>query len=45
MAAISAHASDGDATVPASEANDVIAEFNRLSEPQKQNVLDFLRAL
>ncbi len=43
--AINAHASQGSATYPASEANAVIGAFNALSEQQKQNLLDFLRAL
>jgi CxxC motif-containing protein (DUF1111 family) len=39
LAAIKAHASTG------SEANGVIANFNALSEAQKQHVLNFLRSL
>ncbi len=45
LQAISAHASQGNATYPDSEANAVIATFNGLSEAQKQAVLDFLRSL
>jgi CxxC motif-containing protein (DUF1111 family) len=45
LAAINAHASDADGTFTASEANAVIGQWNALSEPQKQNVLDFLRSL
>jgi CxxC motif-containing protein (DUF1111 family) len=43
--AIAAHASPGDANYPPSEANAVIDAFNGLSEQDKQNLLDFLRAL
>ncbi len=39
LTAIAAHASTG------SEANGVIARFNRLSERQKQDLLNFLRSL
>ncbi len=39
LTAIAAHASTG------SEANGVIARFNRLSEQQKQDLLNFLRSL
>ena len=45
LEAITAHASPGDATYPPSEANAVIGAFHGLSEPQKQTLLDFLRAL
>ncbi|HEV8440626.1 MAG TPA: di-heme oxidoredictase family protein [Methylomirabilota bacterium] len=45
LAAIGAHASDADASYPASEANAVISQFNALTEQQKQNLLDFLRSL
>lgn len=43
--AIRAHASPGDGTFAPSEANTVIAIFNLLTETQKQNILNFLRAL
>lgn len=45
LEAINLHASQGNATFPASEANAVIGAFNALSEPQKQNILNFLRSL
>jgi CxxC motif-containing protein (DUF1111 family) len=45
MDAIRAHASQSDGRYPASEANQVIAQFNRLPEPEKQNILNFLRGL
>ena len=45
LEAIAAHASQADANFPASEANAVTAAFNALSEPQKQDILNFLRAL
>jgi CxxC motif-containing protein (DUF1111 family) len=45
LVAITAHASLGDRTYPSSEANAVIGLFNALSEPQKQDILNFLRAL
>jgi CxxC motif-containing protein (DUF1111 family) len=45
LEAVTAHASPGDATYPPSEANAVIAAFLRLSEPEKQHLLDFLRGL
>jgi CxxC motif-containing protein (DUF1111 family) len=45
LEAIQAHASPGNAKFRASEANDVVATFNRLPEPQKQDVLNFLRSL
>lgn len=45
MVAIQAHASQSDARYPASEANQVIAQFNRLPELDKQNILNFLRGL
>jgi hypothetical protein len=45
LEAINAHASLGDGTYPSSEANVVIEIFNILSEPQKQDILNFLRAL
>jgi CxxC motif-containing protein (DUF1111 family) len=45
LAAIAAHASTGNGTSPASEANAVIAIFNALLETQKQDVVNFLRGL
>ena len=45
LEAIGAHASQGDAHYLPSEANAVIDAFHGLSEPQKQALLDFLRAL
>jgi CxxC motif-containing protein (DUF1111 family) len=45
LEAVTAHASPGDATYPPSEANAVIAAFIRLSEQEKQHILDFLRGL
>ena len=45
LVAIRAHASAGAGLVPASEANQVVANFNGLSEIDKQNVLNFLRSL
>jgi CxxC motif-containing protein (DUF1111 family) len=42
---IRAHASPGDAQFAPSEANRVIANFNALSEPEKQDLLNFLRGL
>jgi CxxC motif-containing protein (DUF1111 family) len=43
--AIHAHASQGDAHYPSSEANAVISAFTLLSEQEKQDILDFLRGL
>jgi CxxC motif-containing protein (DUF1111 family) len=43
--AIQAHASAGDTRYQASETNQVIAQFNRLPEFDKQNILNFLRGL
>src|SRR5947208_1199836 len=43
--AIQAHESLGDERYLASEANQVIAQFNRLPERDKQNILNFLRGL
>jgi CxxC motif-containing protein (DUF1111 family) len=43
--AIQAHASFGVGHYLASEANHVVGQFNRLNEIDKQNVLNFLRAL
>jgi len=45
LEAIQGNASQGDGRYPASEANQVIAQFNRLPEPDKQNILNFLRRL
>ena len=45
LAAITAHASAADGRFAASEANRVVDAFEMLSEPQKQDVLDFLRSL
>jgi len=43
--AIRAHKSRAASPYPASEANAVIDSFNALSEPQKQQLLNFLRSL
>jgi hypothetical protein len=43
--AIGAHASGFDGRFKASEANNVVAGFQRLSEPQKRDLLNFLRSL
>jgi len=45
IVAIQQHRSAPTATHRASEANAVIANFNRLTEPQKQDLLNFLRSL
>jgi len=45
LAAIQAHRSAGTTRFAPSEANAVIDNFNRLSEPNKQDVLNFLRSL
>jgi CxxC motif-containing protein (DUF1111 family) len=45
LEAIRAHASAANGTYAASEANQVTAQFNNLSEIDKQHVLNFLRAL
>jgi CxxC motif-containing protein (DUF1111 family) len=45
LVAIKAHASTGAGLIPASEANQVVANFNALNEIDKQNVLNFLRSL
>lgn len=45
LEAIRAHASPGDCRYPPSEANEVVAKFNGLTEIDKQHVLNFLRAL
>ncbi|HEY7203639.1 MAG TPA: di-heme oxidoredictase family protein [Methylomirabilota bacterium] len=43
--AIQAHASPGNARFRASEANGVVGAYNRLSEQQRQDMLNFLRSL
>ncbi len=45
LAAIQAHKSPGNGRFPASEANAVVDNFNRFSDAQKQDVLNFLRSL
>jgi CxxC motif-containing protein (DUF1111 family) len=45
LTAITAHASNGNGTYQASEANTVIGRFNALSTTAKQNMLNFLRSL
>ncbi len=45
LEAIQAHASGGNSRFPASEANGVVGTFNRLSEREKQDLLNFLRSL
>lgn len=45
LEAIKAHASTGAGVIPASEANQVVANFNALNEIDKQNVFNFLRSL
>jgi CxxC motif-containing protein (DUF1111 family) len=45
LTAIQAHASNGNATYQASEANAVVNSFNALTPTQKQNLLNFLRSL
>lgn len=45
LEAIRAHASHGNKQFPPSEANKVIAKFNRLKESEKQDILNFLRGL
>jgi CxxC motif-containing protein (DUF1111 family) len=45
LTAITAHASNGNGTYQASEANTVISRFNALSTTAKQNMLNFLRSL
>ena len=45
LEAIQAHASFGGNQYPPSEANQVVGQFNRLNEIDKQHVLNFLRAL
>jgi CxxC motif-containing protein (DUF1111 family) len=44
LEAIQAHAGSGGRYIP-SEANQVVGQFNRLNEIEKQHVLNFLRAL
>lgn len=45
LEAIQAHAGFGGGQYPPSEANQVVGQFNRLSEIDKQHVLNFLRGL
>ena len=45
LEAIHAHASGGNGVYPPSEANQVVGQFFRLGEIDKQHVLNFLRAL
>ena len=45
LAAIQAHAGGGNSQYPPSEANQVIANFNKLTEMDKQHVINFLRSL
>ena len=45
LQAIRLHASAGNNSFAASEANEVIEEFNELSKTDQQAVLDFLRSL
>lgn len=45
LEAIQAHSSGGSGQYSASEANQVIAQFNRLNEVDKQHMLNFLRSL
>lgn len=45
LEAIDAHGGAADRAFKASEANGVVANFQRLSETQKQDVLNFLRSL
>jgi CxxC motif-containing protein (DUF1111 family) len=45
LEAIRAHASGPGGKFPASEANGVVSAYNRLSEQQKQDLLNFLRSL
>jgi len=45
LEAIQAHAGSGSRNYPPSEANQVVARFNRLTEADKQHILNFLRAL
>jgi CxxC motif-containing protein (DUF1111 family) len=43
--AIQSHRSGADRRFPAAEANGVVDRYNRLSEREKQDVLNFLRSL
>ena len=43
--AIQAHVGPGSKNYPPSEANQVVAKFNRLTEMEKQHILNFLRGL
>ena len=43
--AIKAHRSDGNTKFGPSEANKVIDNYNRLSDSDKQDLLNFLRSL
>jgi CxxC motif-containing protein (DUF1111 family) len=45
LEAIQAHAGGPSSKYPASEANGVVAAYNRLTEQQKQDVINFLRSL
>lgn len=45
LQAVHAHRGGADRRFPPSEANGVVANFQRLSEAQKQDVLNFLRSL
>jgi len=45
LEAIQAHAGSGTGQYPPSEANQVIGQFNRLNEIEKQHLLNFLRSL
>ena len=45
VVAIQQHASGGTSTQEASEANAVVANYNRLSQTDRQNLLNFLRSL
>ena len=45
LEAIHAHAGSGGGRYIPSEANEVVGQFNRLNEIDKQHVLNFLRSL
>jgi CxxC motif-containing protein (DUF1111 family) len=45
VTAIQAHASNGNGTYPAAEANSVVSSYNALPAGTKQNLLNFLRSL
>ena len=45
LEAIQTHAGFGSAQYPASEANQVVMQFNRMNEIDKQHILNFLRSL